>query len=197
MKMASRKSNKLLEVFVGIFILTISLACSISYTPKTQIQPTTQIQPITEVSTLKADCIDGIFPGKSSKQDVISVLGEPLEIGQNGSFDNLIFNSPINGLYNEIVLQNQAVSQVSIILAEGDPLTWSSVKEQYGDPAYTSYSTFLQSSRFYIYPEQGISFTADEEMDIVFIKECFIPMSLDNYLKFYGASLLAEDPFIQ
>ncbi|HEY5271207.1 MAG TPA: hypothetical protein VII97_12800 [Anaerolineales bacterium] len=49
----------------------------------------------------------------------------------------------------------------------------------------------------YIFPDKGLAFLADQAMDVVSIQECFIPMALEDYMKTWGKSLPAEDPFIQ
>ncbi|MFA5873570.1 MAG: hypothetical protein WC832_06365, partial [Anaerolineales bacterium] len=60
-----------------------------------------------------------------------------------------------------------------------------------------NYTNYLQGSMTYIYPDKGRAFIADENADIVFTKQCFLPMSLEDYLNTWGKNLPSEDPFIQ
>jgi len=44
-------------------------------------------------------------------------------------------------------------------------------------------------------PSQGLSVFIDENMDVVFIQECFVPMSLKNCMLAHGNFLPAKNPF--
>jgi len=123
--------------------------------------------------------------------------GDPVATQQEGSYEALKYASPLKGQNNTVYLLNQVVDWVNIVLAEDNPLTWSAVKAQYGEPAYTAYSDYLQGSRNYAFPEQGLNFIADDELDIVFIQECFVPMSLEDYGNAYGIFLPQEDPLYE
>jgi hypothetical protein len=142
-------------------------------------------------------CLPGIYPGKTTKDEVIILLGTPVSAEEGNGFATLLYPSPLAIQNNVVYLDNQVVSLVSIVSAGDKPLTWSSVKLQYGEPAHTAYTTYLQGSRYYAYPAQGLGYVADEEMDIVYIQDCFIPMSPEDFLNSWGKSLLTEDPFVQ
>lgn len=143
----------------------------------------------------RADCLTGIFPGQTSRAEVVALLGDPIVSQQDGDYEALQYTSPLRGQYNTVYLLNQVVDWVSIALADEYPLTWSAVKAQYGEPIHTAYSDYLQGSRNFAFPEKGLNFIADDKLDIVFIQECFIPMSVGDYIKAYGDFLLQEDPF--
>ncbi len=221
MKMALRKNHKP-AIWISIAIILITLGCNIpglfqNSSPEAETQPEiptqdTELQP--ENPTLEAtfqamlatpsspsennneaDCLPEIFPGKTTKAEVTALLGDPAAIQQDGGHEALQYASSLRGQYNTVYFQNQVVDWVSLVLAEDNPLTWSAVKTQYGEPAHTAYSDYLQGSQIYAFPEQGLNFTADDKLDIVFIQECFVPMSLEDYMKVYGDFLLQNDPF--
>jgi hypothetical protein len=140
-------------------------------------------------------CLPSIIPGKTSRSEVISSLGEPSQVQQEGGFENLYYPSPIKGQFNQVSLNNQVVEQVVVIQGEEPPQRWSDVQSRHGIPAHTAYSDYLQGSRVFAYPELGLSYTADSDMDVVFFRVCFVPLSLEDYISRYGAVLLQEDPF--
>ena len=109
--------------------------------------------------------------------------------------ETLLYASPLHSQFNSIVVKNQVVGLVSILQAEDAPLAWSAVKAQYGQPSHTAYSTYLQGSLTYIYPDQGRAFVASVAQDVVYIQECFVPMALEDYMKTWGSTLPAENPF--
>lgn len=144
-----------------------------------------------------AACLAGIFPGATTRDEVVALLGEPAGTDNSTGVEVLFYSSPVRGQFNSIALQNETVAMVSVILGENDLLKWSTIQEEYGEPAHTTYSNYLQEAMTYIFPDRGLAFVADQAMDVVFIKQCFIPMSIDDYLKTWGVSLPTEDPFIE
>jgi hypothetical protein len=127
--------------------------------------------------------------------EVDALLGPPAAVQQDGDYEARQYASPLPGQYTTVTFQNQVVDWVSVVLAEDGLLTWSDVKKQYGEPAHTAFSDYLQGSQNFAFPEQGLNFVADAELDFVFIQECFTPMSRDDYQKTYGDFLPQEDPF--
>jgi outer membrane protein assembly factor BamE (lipoprotein component of BamABCDE complex) len=148
-------------------------------------------------SGAQAACLAGIFPGKTTRIEVLALLGNPLTTQPAGGQETMFYASAIYGQLNSIVVQNEVVTLVSVVQAEGSLPKWSEVKAQFGEPAHTAYTNYSEGSMIFAFPERGLSFIADETMDVVFIQQCFIPMSLDNYMLAYGNFLPAEDPFIK
>ena len=148
-------------------------------------------------SGAQAACLAGIFPGTTTRDEVVALLGEPLGVEPEGDLETLLYASSLRAHFNSIVIQNQVVALVSMMVGEDNPLAWSAIKAQYGEPAQTTYSNYLQGSMTYIYPDQGLSFVAAQESDVVFIRECFVPMALEDYMNTWGSSLPVEDPYIR
>jgi hypothetical protein len=141
------------------------------------------------------DCLEGITPGTTTRTEVVALLGEPLAAKPDGDYETLLYASPLPRQYNSIIVQNQVVVLVSVVLDDGNPLALSAILAQYGKPAQTTYSNYLQGSMTYIYPDKGQAIVASSEVDAVFIRQCFVPMALEEYMNSWGSSLPAEDPF--
>jgi hypothetical protein len=152
-------------------------------------------QSSTSVDNNQANCLAGVIPGQTNRDEVITILGEPDATRQEGNYEALQYPTHLIGQYHTVYLQNQVVEWVSTVLTEDNPLTWSAVRAQYGEPAHTAYSDYLEGSRNLAFPEQGLNFIADPELDIVFVQECFVPMSLADYMQAYGDFLPQENPF--
>ena len=148
-------------------------------------------------SQARADCLPNVFPGKTTRDEVIALLGQPVGVEQIDYLENLQYASPLKGQFNTLTLQDQVVILESILIDDAQNLSWSAIREQYGEPAHTAYSDYLQGSMTYAYPEQGLAFVADENIDAVFIKECYAPISLEEYLSTFGFPLPEKDPFIR
>ncbi len=183
------RNSQRLPIELAVFVLTLAvLACNIGGSPAvaTRVSPATAAGP---------DCLKGIFPGKTTKNEVIGLLGYPLSSQPEADSESLLYASAMYGQFNSISLQGGVVVQVSVVQPAEQPLAWSDVKAQYGEPAHTAYSNYLQGSQVYAFPAQGRAFVADAERDVVFIQQCFVPMSLENYIAAYGKLLPAADPF--
>lgn len=177
-----------------IFLATIVLALTILACKSITIKGNPMPNPVPDV-TSSDSCLKGIFPGKTTRIEVLTLLGNPLGMKQVGGQETMFYVSAIYGQLNSIVVQNDVVTLVSAVQAEGSIPIWSEVKAQFGEPAHTAYTNYSEGSMIFAFPERGLSFIADETMDVVFIQKCFIPMSLDNYMLAYGNFLPTEDPF--
>jgi hypothetical protein len=142
-------------------------------------------------------CYDGITLGQTSREDVIALLGNPERTEQNGGVEILLYPSLHPGQFNIIFIQDQVVVLIDMLLGDEDAPAFSEIKSIYGEPSHIAYTTFMQGSMSYIYPDAGRAFIADENADIVFTKQCFLPMSLEDYLNTWGKDLPTENPFTQ
>jgi hypothetical protein len=204
MKTVSRRSHDMPLIFGASMLVFAILACARNTinrpNPEGQGAPTHVSGQATPISTQPGNgrqtaCLAGILPGKTTRDEVVALLGEPLAVETEGDLETLLYASPLHAQFNSIVVQNQVVGLVSRLQAQDDPLAWSAVKAQYGEPAHTAYSTYLQGSLTYIYPDQGRAFVASEAQDVVFIQECFVSMALEDYMKTWGSTLPTENPF--
>jgi len=195
MKTGSRRSHDLSFFLAATMLVLVMLACNLPNQSNSPDQGTpNSTQP---GSGALAACLAGIFPGTTTRDEVVALLGEPLAVEPEGDLENMLYASPLRAQFNSIVIQNQVVALVSIMVGEDNPLSWSAVKAQYGEPAHTAYSNYLQWSMTYIYPDRGLAFVAAQGPDVVFIQECFVPMTLEDYMNTWGKSLPAENPFIR
>jgi len=205
------KRNRNLAAWISIMVFMVMVACvlpgqSQNSTPDTEISPAnptleataenmkpTQSSPLEE--NKQDNCLAGIFPGKTIKEEVVTLLGEPVAAYQEGSYEALQYPTSLRGQYITVYLLNQVVDSISVVLTEDDNQTWSEIKGQYGEPAHTAQSDYLEGSFNLVFPEQGLNFIANPDLDVVFIRECFTPMSLESYLRVYGDFLPQENPF--
>ncbi len=181
MKTGNRKASSLSIACAVTILMAAVLACNVP-TPK----------PASEVV-----CYKGITPGQTKKVDVLALLGDPNRTEQDGANEILLYPSPFTRQFNTIIFQDQIVVLIDVVIGDEDALAFSAIKALYGEPGKIAYTNYLQGSMVYIYPDKGRAFIADENADIVFTKQCFFPMSLDDYLNTWGKDLPSEDPFIR
>jgi len=203
MKTDTRSSRKASIFLLAGFLLLSMFACNLpkpAASTSGATSPTstnTTIPPASGNPAEASQCLDGIQPGSTTRAEALSLLGQPAGTDDSTSSEVLLYASPIKGQYNSLVLQNETVAMLSVVLSENELLQWSAILAEFGQPTKTTFSNYLQDAMTYIYPEQGLAFVADEGMGVVFIQQCFIPMSIADYLKTWGASLPTQDPFIE
>lgn len=142
-------------------------------------------------------CLQGIVPGTTTRDQVIALLGEPASSQQEGKVENLLYPSMYSGQFNSISVQGGIVGRVSVVLGHDQTLKWSAVKSILGKPAQALFTDYSEGSLVYMYPDKGWTFTADESINLVYLRECFVPMSLADYLNSWGKDLPTENPFIR
>jgi hypothetical protein len=177
-----------------IILAAAALACNMS-NPTEKPAPNSSSQPTPDPAQ-EVVCYQGITPGQTTRADVVALLGDPTRTEQDDANEILLYPSPYPRQYNTIVIQDQIVVIIYVVIGNEDALAFSAIKALYGEPSHIAYTTFLQGSMTYIYPDKGRAFIADENADIVFIKQCFLPMSLEDYMNTWGKDLPTEDPFI-
>ncbi len=159
-------------------------------------QPVIQSTPVPAAGTIRDDCLAGIIPGVTDLAGVQAVMGAPTSYQKQDGFEILFYQSGISRQYNTVILSGGIVYSVSVPGGAGEPL-WSTVKPQLGEPEVTTYSDVAHGARLFAYPRQGIMITADNVLDVIYGRTCFVPMAVEAFNAQYGSSLLAEDPFEQ
>jgi len=202
MKTVFRKSHDLSIILAVTVLILAMLACGKTTESDTGVKSTPThgsnlgIPDSNQTgSSTQLACLAGITPGTTKQTEVVALLGEPLAAEPDGEYETLLYASPLPRQYNSIIVQNQVVVLVSVVLDEVNPLALSAILAQYGEPAHTTYSNYLQGSMTYIYPDKGLVFVASSEVNAVFIRQCFVPMELEEYMNSWGSSLPSEDPF--
>ena len=195
------KRNKMDRVIWLIIVLLIpALACGMPSqgnerpTPTVSLESDPQGGPVAEAAE---QCLAGIMPGKTTRAEVTNLLGEPVSSDISGTTENLYYTSPVKYQNNTVTLVDGVVIRVSVIPGANEMKPWSEVKAEYGEPEHTAYSYYEQNSRTYAFPQKGLVYIADEDLDLVYIKECFAPLSLEHYNLLYGMFLPQEDPFTE
>ncbi|MBI5716005.1 MAG: hypothetical protein HZC38_21620 [Chloroflexi bacterium] len=212
MKTGLRKNVRSSLVVVVMSLMIVALACNFpsSTTPMpSQDSSPSQVSPTLLPPTLKPSiaatatplarpvCYEGIILGATTKDQAIGLLGKPIAIETIDDYEDLLYPSALSSQFDSILLQNQIVVRVDRVLGKDEALKLSAVKSQYGKTDYTAYSNYQHWAKTYIYPEKGLAFTADENLDVVFLKQCFVPMTIDKYKSLWGKDLPTQDPFIK
>ncbi|PKO02543.1 MAG: hypothetical protein CVU43_07290 [Chloroflexi bacterium HGW-Chloroflexi-5] len=140
-----------------------------------------------------AECIDGLIIGETTRDEIIEQYGDPLNAGDEDAYETMLYYSDFPGQYSSVIVEDEVVIMANFILEDGNDLGLSYVLSMFGDPQETTFSNYLQGSLTYLYPNQGKALVASPETDVVFIYQCFEPMSLKRYMDTWGRNLPTDN----
>jgi hypothetical protein len=140
-------------------------------------------------------CLGGIVPGVTDSEEVIAILGQPSRKENHGEQEMLLYSSSTKGIFNLVLVEKGVARYTSRLFGEEDAPRLSGILEKLGEPEYLAYSYFKAGSRTYVYPQKGLLFIADPNMDIVFIQDCLEPQDLASFLASYGENIPEENPY--
>ncbi|HCS41164.1 MAG TPA: hypothetical protein DIW44_16520 [Anaerolineaceae bacterium] len=142
-------------------------------------------------------CLPGIVPGKTSRAEITQLMGEPVssDLAEDGS-DILFYPSAVEEVPDTILIR-QDIVEIASALNRDISVDLASIQEKFGEPEQITYSYFSQGTYTYLYPQKGFTLVAEPEGGQVYWSECFISMSLEDYLARLGSSLPFEDPYIR
>ena len=200
--MAPKRSLKMIFLILGMIATTLAcrLTSQMNETPD-EVSPSEpqEAQPLNFNSTQESEdngsCLPGILLGKSDRAAVIAALGEPVYASEENSFEVLEFDSGARGQPNVVYLQDGLAILVRKVFTETETLDWSVLQVELGQPSFTAYSDYAAGSLFFAYPEQGVRVIVNPDLDVVFLKECFPPMTLDAFIQSKGHYHPQENPF--
>ncbi len=204
MTTVNKNDQRTLLLIIGVALIILLSACRLlspgskadeDGSARNDTNTVTNNEPGSSIPGGQAECLPGIVVGKTTQTEVVSLLGEPESTLDQSDGSVMLYPSAIKGQFVSILIQNQIVTYVSVPIGEDDSIKWSIIMEQFGQPDFTAYSQYQQSAMTNVFTQQGLAFIVDESMDVVFVKECFVPMNLEDYLKTWGASLPSEDPY--
>lgn len=141
--------------------------------------------------------LKGVIPGKTTRDEVINNLGEPVTSQMEEGMEALEYPSAHELMPNVVLIKDGVVVLTGTALSVADNVTVSGIIAKYGEPDKKTYSLYAQWTLTYIYPNRGLALIVDEAQDIVFFEQCFIPMSVEEYMQTWGKDLPLEDPYIK
>ncbi|MCB2209866.1 hypothetical protein KQH62_03125 [bacterium] len=196
--------RKLTLIIVLIFATISVISCGNAPTQKAELineQPSEeQVPPEQDQEENQMNdsaCISGILPGISSSDDVINQFGEPTSrFAEEENTETFEYPSSLESIPNSFVIQNDTVILIGRSLEENE-LSLADLVSRYGEPEQSVYSYFMQGSMTYLYPQTGLAAVVNEGDDSVLWMQCFIPMTLQDYLNSWGSELPMDDPFVR
>lgn len=127
--------------------------------------------------TTSQESWNGITPGKSTKQDVLSTLGEPLSQTPDGS--TLFYAIPNSEQYHEVFLEGQKIDLVKNKEIAGN---LSDYKKKYGETEGEYFGPHKGVGyKVYVYASKGVALTAHQSDGGILEIWYFSPMTVQQF----------------
>src|SRR5258706_2880693 len=146
------------------------------------------ISPVTPTPTPinKIAAFGSLIPGVSNENDVLNVLGRPIDTKTENGLVTSQYKSTNQYRFNKVIFTNGTTKLIKEIVNSNDNKDASSITSIYGAPQYTLYEKLSNSVfNLYVYPQNRIAYLGATDGTL---KEIwyFEPTTIDNFIKDWG-----------
>ena len=119
----------------------------------------------------------GITPAKTSKAELIQVLGEPAKSQEKGRFTIYGYKSAEKFRFHEVWLEEDKVVLIREQVASGEKLKLADLEKKYGKPTTLYSELFAQSQELLTFARRGYAVLANKNNEAVYEVWYFEPTS--------------------
>ena len=134
--------------------------------------------------------------GISTKSEVINLLGDPLQTGEDSGLTALAFASSGIDQPNVFIFDQNNLLIYFRLNQTTLPTDLSLLKSwipKYGDPEVIASSNFKTQSTRLFFPKQGFTLVVDNQTDQVLQYEGFFPTNISEYLQTWGKDIYPSE----
>ena len=143
-------NKKLIISGLAVLVLLFVVGLYLLFQKTSSLPPTT----IPDIS------FKSLIPGKSTKNEIVEILGTPKKESVSGNNNTLLEYDSDSAVYNnQITLSGDVVDIIKEVVTLKNPKYAQDIKKVRGDPKYFLYgSDSYAGFNLYIYPEDGIAY---------------------------------------
>lgn len=144
-------------------------------------------KPISNTVSKKIAKFHNLQPGRSTKEDLIQSLGEPVKIATT-SAEPFEYNSNSPVLKNKVFLNNDTVTLIKEVVTQKNEYTLDSIQKEYGKYQYKLYGPESESGfNLYVYLNNGFAYLGNEYNGNI-LEVWYFPVINDigNFMKNYA-----------
>ena len=165
------------KIFFGILII-VFLYIGVKLLEKDQQTPQTP-----STTTENQATYESLSPGKSTKDEFIKALGDPLSAQGN----KLTFKSNSPERHHEALLEENKVSFFKEIVTLKDEKKIDDIKNEFGEPDNTLYGPgSLGGFDLFVYAEKGLAYVGQQESGVLLEVWYFAPTSFEEFKRKYA-----------
>lgn len=145
-----------------------------------------------QITRVPAD-LTQITPGKSTRGEVISKLGQPNKEVKSSTNEILFYNSTSKTRDSQITISQDVVIIVKEMLTYSDPKKTSDIEKAYGLSNYSLFGPdYAGGNKLYIYPAIGIAYLGDPKFDTIDEIWYFEPTSIEIFKQKFASNYTQE-----
>lgn len=171
--MFKNTNKKRLIIIVSVLLLTLVVAFFYKKSKETTTQvPTGQTGPEW----------DGVVPGRTTKEDLLNTLGNPISEKTTGNTNYLDYKSDSETRNDKITITNGTVSLVKEIISSSDKKVFEEMYNKYGISQYELYGPdALNGFTLHVYPDRGFAYLGNEDSEVLLEKWYFTPTDFNTF----------------
>jgi hypothetical protein len=126
--------------------------------------------------------LEKLIPGKTTRSEVLSVLGQPKQDIQGTTNETLIYGATSKTLSHQIIIEGGVVTMVKEMISYGDTEKVSDITKVYGLSTFSLYGQGSEGgSKLYVYPDKGIAYIGMPQFDTLEEIWHFEPTTVENF----------------
>lgn len=138
---------------------------------------------------------NGLIPGSSTKEDVISKLGQPVFETRNGSTTTDDYKSTSPTRNHQVIYNGDQSAFMKEIVSVNDTTTLTDLQKLYGQPEATLYGADAQNGyNLYVYLSKGVAYLGNPVSDTLLEIWYFPPTDLQTFISKWGTGYSTTIP---
>lgn len=168
--------------FIYFFLISLSLMSTIFVITKIYKNSLVSHKTPTSPPSNNQAAYQKIVPGVSSKNDVISLLGEPLTEEEN----TIEYKSSSPNFNHQITLDQEKVSFIKEIITLKEKKSSKDITNVYGVPKKMLFGPDAAAGFYlFVYPENGIAYVGHPESGLLLEIWYFPPTNMEDFISKY------------
>lgn len=181
-------------LFIGALALVVGLA-AFFYTGSAGRLPPTAIPTPTPYSLPTVNTWNGIEPGVSSLQSLVSAMGAPVSSTQNRTTTTYSYPSDNQYWKNEVDVENNSVAFIRARIFPPSDTSLKSLTSKLKEKPTQLYGPDHQSGTLlYLYPSSGVAYVANSFRDTVYQVWYFTPTTVNGFLSLHQSAGYGTSP---
>lgn len=132
-----------------------------------------------------------ITPGKTTINETENILGAPVSLEKAGTSIVLKYETGVGGPPHTVVVENQIVGLIKERFSGSETL--DDLRKQYGNPDGEFWGPYKEVGfKLFVFSSRGVAVLASRLDGVVLEVWYFEPITLDGFLKKWGAGLETE-----
>jgi hypothetical protein len=162
---------------IVLSVLSVAFILFNVFSTKKTVAPTSTVG-----SGVAPASLEKLIPGKTTRGEVITLLGQPRQDIQGTSNETLVYGATSKTLSHQIIIEGGIVTMVKEMISYGDTEKVSDITKVYGLSTFSLYGQGSEGgSKLYVYPDKGIAYIGMPQFDTLEEIWHFVPTTVEDF----------------